>query len=189
MSRERKAGGRRQQAGAMLIELMITMVVLTVGLLGGLALISTAIASNNRNKLDSTGTLLAQSVLEQITARGATSAATFTISDCAGAGHVIDPSGSATGRGAVLTAGGDIDFTLAPTPATNYEMSYTVCNAAGQTAVYDVRWNVTSWTSGGTTTYTKVVRVAARPTGAATPERNSLVYFAVPVTLKGIVGY
>ncbi len=60
--------GRWQRAGAgmSLLELMIACLVLVVGLLGGMILITTTIANNNRNKWDSTGTLLAQKTLEAI---------------------------------------------------------------------------------------------------------------------------
>ncbi len=183
------AKGRRGQAGSTLLELVMAMVVLTVGLLGGLALINLAIATNNRNKLDTTSTLLAQSVLEQILAQGATASNTFTVTDCTGASHVVDPRGNANGKGNGLTKNGKIDFKAAKVP--NYQMAYTVCKAGGQAATYDVRWNVTTWTSGGTTTYTNVVRVSAEPLAAATAQAqgNALAAFNVPVTLTGIAGY
>ncbi len=185
----REGSGKRRQAGSTLLELLLAMVVLTVGLLGGLALINLAIATNNRNKLDTASTMLAQSVLEQILAQGATATAPFTVTDCAGASHIIDPRGNGLGRGAALNAKGNIDFAFSHVPTANYQMSYTACNSAGQTATYDVRWNVTTWTSGGATTYTSLVRVAARPLGAASAQNNSLQSFAPPVTLKGIAGY
>ncbi len=180
---------RRRQAGSTLLELMLAMVILVVGMMGGLALINLAIATNNRNKLDTAGTLLAQSVLEQILAQGATAASTFTVTDCAGNSHVVDPRGNALGKGNGLTKNGKIDFKSAHVP--NYQMNYTVCQTAGQTATYDVRWNVTTWTSASTstTTYTAVVRVAALPLAAETAQTNVLASFAPPVTLSGIAGY
>lgn len=65
----RRATG--QQAGMTLIELLIAMLVLAVGLVGILALITGAIASNSTNKNDSTATMVAQSVMEVIVSRSA----------------------------------------------------------------------------------------------------------------------
>ena len=56
-ARNRKAG-RSNEAGLSLIELMIAMVIMTVGFMATMILISTAIATNNRNKLDTTATAL-----------------------------------------------------------------------------------------------------------------------------------
>ena len=57
---------RKSQAGFTLLELMIAALVMVVGLTGGLLLVMTAMANNNRNRMDSSGTVLAQTTLEMI---------------------------------------------------------------------------------------------------------------------------
>jgi Tfp pilus assembly protein PilV len=157
------------QDGVSMIELMIAGVVMTVGFLGLMILITTAIATNNRNRLDSTGTMLAQAVMEQIksTIVGSSSSS---LSDCAGHTFTID---SAVG-GATLS-GSTVDFTAAP--VTNYSMSYVICNGTQQTT-YDVRWNVT------TVGNNYLVTVGSKMKGQGT----DLKYFALPVTLRAFLG-
>src|SRR4051812_16949777 len=58
--------GAPRQRGFTLVELLISMIVLTVGLLALAGLLGLAIQSNGRNKVDSTATMLAQGVLEEI---------------------------------------------------------------------------------------------------------------------------
>ena len=55
-----------------LIELMVAMVVLVVGMLALMLLVTTSISGNNRNKLDTTGTMLAQTVIDGIAASSGT---------------------------------------------------------------------------------------------------------------------
>ncbi len=188
----------RFQRGLTLIELMMALFVLAVGLAGAMILVSTAIASNNRNKLDTTATLLSQMVLEKILTPGNTNLPPLvgvppvqgppphfvTVTDCTGATFPIwlDPGGPSP-----LTASGEIDFTVPP-PAVGYSMLYTVCRAAGQTAVYDVRWNIRAVKSSPNAIYTKMVTVAARPTGAATNNATKILFFGLPITLRGESG-
>ena len=49
---------RPAEAGMSLIELMIAMIVLVVGMMGIMVMISTAITTNARNKMDTTATAL-----------------------------------------------------------------------------------------------------------------------------------
>src|SRR5205085_12498225 len=56
----------KKQQGMSLIELMFAGFVLTVGMMGSLIMITVAIASNSRNKFDSTGTMVAQMIMEHI---------------------------------------------------------------------------------------------------------------------------
>jgi Tfp pilus assembly protein PilV len=159
----------RRQSGVTMIELMVAGVVMTVGFLGMMILITTAIATNNRNRLDSTGTMLGQAVMEQIksTIVGSSSS---TLSDCAGNTFTIDSAvGGATLSGAV------VDFSAAA--VTNYSMFYVVCNGAQQTT-YDVRWNVSSVGNN------YMVTVSSRMKGQGT----DLKYFALPVTLRAYLG-
>lgn len=179
---------RTRQSGMSLIELMIAMTVLVVGMLALMTLVTTAISSNNRNKLDTTGTMLAQTVLEGIAAQPATAGATFTMSDCNPAGSTtftIATAGAASpGAGANVTAStGNIDFTQAFSGVTsNYAMQYVTCGVSGAKSTYDVRWNVRTLT-----TYTKLITVSARQLGASTTGSN-LPFFSPPITLRTIAG-
>src|SRR5258706_15089115 len=60
---KRKAG---RQSGMSLIELMFAGFILVVGFMGSLILIFIAIATNTRNKVDTTGTMIAQMVIEEV---------------------------------------------------------------------------------------------------------------------------
>jgi prepilin-type N-terminal cleavage/methylation domain-containing protein len=187
---------RRRQAGLSMVELLIAMLVLAVGMMGSMILVRTAIVNNNRNKLDTTATALAQMVLEQITSRSATNATNITIADCTGVNRVINPNGAAApGAGATMLTGGfnsgNIDFSqaFAVPLANNYAMQYITCGpaagtpgaAAGGQVTYEIRWNVTTMTG-----FTKLVTVSARKQIAT--NTGALPYFSVPVTLRGIAG-
>jgi len=183
---------RRSERGMSMIELLIAMIVLAVGLAGIMILISGAIASNNRNKLDTTATTLAEMVMERIAASGPSATNTFTITDCANTSLTIDPRGSTSpGYGAVIFNSGfrvgNIDFAnnTAGTPASGYSANYVNCGANGSSTTYDIRWNVTTLQGG----YSKIVTVSARQiaykdSGTA---RDRLKFFAPPVTLRTIV--
>ena len=183
---------RNRQSGMSLIELMIAMTVLVVGMLALMTLVTTAISSNNRNKLDTTGTTLAQTVLEGIAAQPATLGATFTLTDCnpaAATSWTIGTAGAASpGAGAQLDANGNIDFAgqtysalVAASP--NYGMKYVTCGVSGAQATYDVRWNVRTLTA-----FTKLVTVSARQLGVSTTGAN-LPFFSPPITLRTIAGH
>jgi prepilin-type N-terminal cleavage/methylation domain-containing protein len=187
---------RRGQVGMTLIELMIAMLVLAVGL-GGLShLFIAASLSNNKNSRGATATLLAQLVLEQISAQSPSSTATISLTDCAGNQWAVATTGGAApgGAGALLDATatdynyGGIDptqvYTAVP-PATNvvpgYAMKYVDCGAGGTQSTYDVRWNVINIDGN-----TRLITVSARQQGPS----NVLggVLYAMPVTLRGIGG-
>jgi Tfp pilus assembly protein PilV len=174
-------GSTKKERGMSLIELMIAMVVLMVGVLAVMLLIVVAIGSNARNKRDSTGTMLAEMVLDQISAIpvGA-SPSTVNITDCAANSYTVESAGSASGAGANLS-GSNIDFTQDRTSiTTNYSMLYSVCGPSSDTrAVYDVRWNVRTITANS-----NFVTVAARLRNSGTDPR----LFAIPVTLRTVVG-
>ena len=158
-----------------IIELLFAGVVLVVGFAGVMALMMNAVASNGRNKKDTTATALAQMVLERIQTLPEGSTNTTTVTDCAASPNTwtID---SAVG-GSALT-GGAIDFTAAK--VTNYNMQYVVCDATGQRTTYDVRWHIAA-----ATTHTTYVVIGARPLGAAS---GNLRFFALPVNLRAMVG-
>ncbi len=171
----RRRRGTPSQAGITMIELMIAGVIMVVGFLGMMVLIMTAIATNNRNKMDTNATLVAQMVMEEIKSNIATGSSP-TLTDCGGTAWTIGI--PATSGGAALS-GGNIDFSIDP-PA-NYFMNFRVCTANGGQATYDVRWNV-QLLPGSTTTW--LVTVGSRPRGAT----SDLRYFALPVTLRGYAG-
>jgi len=183
--------GRCRQSGMSLIELMIAMVVRVVGRLALMTLVTTAISSNNRNKLDTTGTMLAQTVLEGIAAQPASAGITFNMPDCNPAGSttwLIATAGPATignSLGAdVVASTGNIDFNLQSYAAVtaNYKMLYVTCGVSGTQATYDVRWNVRTLTN-----FTKLITVSARQLGVSTTGAN-LPFFSPPITLRTIAG-
>ena len=167
----------RGDSGVTMVELMIAGVVMVVGFLGLMILITTAIATNNRNKMDTNATLVAQMVFEEIRSDIATGASP-TLTDCGGTTWTIGVGSNTIGSttGATLS-GANIDFTAAT--VTNYSMLYKVCTANGGQATYDVRWNVQTLTSGAS-----LITVGSKSRGAS----SDLKYFALPVTLRGIAG-
>src|SRR3974390_666994 len=124
---------RRTDRGTTLLELMIAMVVLAIGLGAVTILLVGAMTSNNRNSRDMTATLLAQTVLEQVSAQHVYANGTITISDCAGkVVTVATATGSAgTGNGATLLSDGSIDWTQTYSTllGSNYAMRYVDCSA------------------------------------------------------------
>jgi prepilin-type N-terminal cleavage/methylation domain-containing protein len=176
----------RAERGMSLIELMLAMLVLAIGLGGITILLTTAIASDNRNSRDTTSTLLAQMVIEQISAQHVYTNTTITITDCAGNISTVAtaPGAVGTGAGAKLTAGGTIDYTQAYGSVTaDYAMQYVDCSAAGGARMtYDVRWNVMSLS---TNTTARMITAAARPEAADVSQLGAL-YYALPVNLRSI---
>jgi prepilin-type N-terminal cleavage/methylation domain-containing protein len=175
--------------GTTLIELMVAMVVLSVGLAGTTILLSGTIASDSKNSRDTTATLLAQMVMEQISAQHVYSNATINVSDCAGNSWAIatTPGAAGTGNGATLKSDGTIDFTQSNTGllTTGYAMQYVDCSTAGGVqTTYDVRWNVMNVSAN---TSTRLITTAARPSFSNASQLGG-VFFALPVTLRGIGG-
>jgi Tfp pilus assembly protein PilV len=180
----------RSEAGSSLLEVMIAGLVFTIGLLGSMGLIVTAIANNNRSRMDSTATLIAQRTMERIAAVPATATATTTpsstvsITDCnpdsSSASHSVNTLDSAgTGTGAPLSGGG-IDFSASR--VSGYWMTYYACQTSTgqQQGNYDVRWYVKTITANA-----KLVVVAAERKGKISRHGND---FMLPVSLKMIVG-
>lgn len=171
---------RTRKSGMTLIELLIALSIAAVGMTSIISLFVMSMANNSRSHRDTTATLLTESVLEQILLAGSNNVATIGLTDCLGNNYTINAAGAASpGAGASLTSSGDIDFSQAA-PGSNYSMTYTTCRANGQTSTYDVRWNVMDMAVSGTTVYTRLVRVAAKPNG--TTAANSYI---LPVTLRG----
>ncbi len=171
-----------RERGSSLIEMMIAIAVLTVGLMGTVALIGVSIGTNVRSKRGSTSVVLAEMVIGQISSvpvGGSTTSVTIT--DCAGNSHTISTSGTTGGSGANLS-GGNIDFTQTFSSTAGYMMQYTVCGVnTGEQTVYDVRWNIQTLAS----TKAEFVVVGA--------QYNSITYgnvkFTSPaVNLRTVVG-
>ncbi len=177
---------RNRQRGMTLIELMISLVILTVGLTSLLGLIMTAAASNNRNRLDTTGTFVAQIFIESIVNQPG--GGNVSITDCAGNAITIATAGPATAgssNGANLTGDNSgIDFTQSVgTVTANYKANYVSCGSGGRTATYDVRWNVRTISN-----YSRLVTVSARQTKVlGSGSKVSGVYFQPPVNLRTIL--
>jgi len=75
-SRERGRLDPSAERGISLVELVIAITVLAIGMAGLAVLFSTAIMNNSRSKGDTSGTMLTQTVLEQIAAQPANLALT-----------------------------------------------------------------------------------------------------------------
>ncbi len=179
-----RRGQMHREGGMSLIELMLAMTMLAVGLAGVLVLITTAISSNNRNKLDTEATLTAQAMLDTIAAQ--TTNNSLTVTDCAGTVTTVNTVGSATAGsalGAALTSAGTVDFTQAQSAiASGYKASYVTCGSAGRQITYDIRWNILTIDN-----FSKLITVSARQAGAAQVGANtSLRFFMPPVTLRTI---
>lgn len=183
---------RANQRGMSLVELMIACFVLVIGMLGSLSLIMMAIATNSRNKFDTTGTMLAQMVIEQVnTLPTNTTTTQITLTDCktpthAATDHTVAVIGGDVGvpTGAALVPvtdtdtsrrAGDIDFSEA-SPLTNYHMDWTTCGDAR----YDIRWNIVQ-----VSTRSRLITVSARQ--MLFQGKNANLY-APPVTLRTISG-
>jgi Tfp pilus assembly protein PilV len=173
---------RNPEAGFTLIEMAIAGFVLLVGLTAGMMLIVTAMANDNRSKMDSSATILSQMTIETIAAVPASASTNMTVVDCnpttSSASHTISTTGSTGGAGAPLS-GGAIDFTQSA--VTNYSMTYYGCQAStgDRQMLYDVRWNIKTLS-----TNAKLVTVAAKPIAGGTGAN----FLAVPVSLTMIVG-
>lgn len=174
------------QRGSSLIELMIAMVVLTVGLIGSMAVVGVAVGGDYRSKSDSTSTALAEMVAEKISAYpicsgGCIPAPAVSLTDCAGTLHAITVTGVTGGTGATLTASGNIDYTKAA--VAGYSMKYKECGVTnGMQATYDVRWNINLLPSNDA----ELVVVGAQLTNATTAVSNNVN--APAVNIRTVVG-
>jgi hypothetical protein len=165
-----------------MVETLIASSVMAVCALGLMAYIGTAVATNSRNRFDSTTTMLAQSVAEQIQST-VIGSGTTTLSDCAGTAFSIN---TAPG-GAALTSDGTINFSQTSPPSA-YRMIYVVkspCNPSGvEQAAYDVRWNVELVGDGVSPTNSYRITI-----GAQMQNRGyGNTAFARPVTLRMMLG-
>ena len=74
--------------------MMIAMVVLAVGLGALTILFTTAMYTNTKSNKDTTATMLAQTVMEQIDAQSTNGAANFNITDCQGTAWLVNAVGA-----------------------------------------------------------------------------------------------
>jgi prepilin-type N-terminal cleavage/methylation domain-containing protein len=175
-----------KKKGMTLIELMIALTILAIGLLGLMGLIMTATATNSRNRLDSSGTFVAQQFMEAF--MNQTGSGNVTIRDCAGNTITVATAGPATAgssTGANLTSDNSgIDFTQAVSGVTaNYSATYVTCGTGGMSASYDVRWNVRK-----IDTYSRMVTIAARHNPViGNGTKLAGVYYQAPVNLRSVV--
>ena len=170
-----------------LIELIVAAAVLAIGVGGFTVLLLNGMMSNNRNRRDTSSTLLAQAVTEEIVWAVSNAATAPQMTDCLGNAFNITTTGGASpaGNGAPMTASGDIDFTQATVGG--YSMTYNVCRANNVVVQYDVRWNITNWDVSGGSVYSRRVTVAARAREAINGAgANTARLFAFPATLRTI---
>ena len=185
-------GARSSQAGFSLIEVLFAGGILVIGFMGLMALMLTAIATNNRNKMDSSGTMLAATVLEQIHSTLIGSGNT-SISDCNGVPWPISTDSDAPPGAGALLSGANVDYTEA-TPPSGYHMNFAVGGGGSglcsgpMKATYDVRWNIQAL-PGPANTY--LVTVSAKALGASVGSGGATAaggqLFALPVTLRSFM--
>jgi Tfp pilus assembly protein PilV len=183
-----KPGNRKNpQAGMTFIELLLAGSILMVMSLGFAGLIVGSIATNNRNKVNSTQTMLAESIVEHVSST-LIGTGDSTITDCAGNNFTIE---TVAGGADLTAAGNEIDFSedIAADPAkADYHMDYYVnapCTSSGTLqGVYDVRWNVQLVGGVSDPTNTYLLTVSARLKN----EADGGLLFPRPVTLRLMSG-
>jgi type II secretory pathway pseudopilin PulG len=184
------SASRRRQRGSFLLESLIAMIVLAIGLGGLSSLLIASLYTNHRSSQDTSSTMVAEHVLEQISSQPANSVAALSLTDCAGTAWSISTQGHAQGAGsggsyggdgARLTSGGVIDWTqtYGAVPA-GYAMRYVDCGNGGRQTVYDVRWNLITMS-----TFARMAIISARPSGAPA---NGGLRFVMPANLRTIGG-
>jgi prepilin-type N-terminal cleavage/methylation domain-containing protein len=187
--------GPRAQRGTTLVELMIALLILSVGLGALTTLLATVVASDNKNSKDTSASLVAQMVIELITAQHPNSSAAITVTDCAGNTFTISTTGGASPNGAganLVTSSstmgyGGIDQTQSFSAITSgYSMKYTDCSTVGSVGTaptkYDVRWNVMTIDAN----QTRLITASARVSSGSTQLGGQLLAF--PVTLRAVGG-
>jgi len=175
---------RKRQAGITMIETMLAALILVIGSLSMVGMIVRSVATNNRNKLDSTQTMLATSIAEQINST-IIGSGTSNLSDCAGTTHTID-----TQPGGANLTGESIDYTeniAADVSKNDYHMDYilrTPCTSTGALqGTYDVRWHVDIVGSASDTkTYLLTIGARLKDHG----EGN--MFFSAPVSIRVMSG-
>lgn len=190
----------------MLLESLVAMSILVVGLGGLLVLMVSSLYADNRSRGDTTATMVAEHILEQISSQQASASTSIPITDCAGNTFNMSTvgaplgagnSGSNGGNGANLTTSGTIDwsqaFSTIPTDGSGnvYAVQYVACGTGGTQTTYEVRWNV-MWMNGYTTAsytqntvYSQLVAIAARPVAS---NQVGGLRFSIPANLRTVQG-
>ena len=186
---------REAERGSTLIELMIALLILAAGLGALTTLLAVAVSSDSRNSKDTSSSLLAQMVIEQITAQAPNSTASISVTDCAGNAWTVATAGGASPNGtganlmqtsSSLNYGGIDPSQSVSTIPTGYAMQYVDCGTpsnGGVPTTYDVRWNVMTID----TNQTRLVTASARPLAASTGLLGGGL-FAMPVNLRAVGG-
>ncbi len=175
---------QRPDAGITMIETLMAAGILVIGSIGMLSLIVSAIAINNRNKMDSTQTMLGEAILEQISSTFGpiNGPGTSNLVDCAGNTWAINTTVSGSGTSGAPLSGANIDFSQAQ--VAGWYMNYVVsekCSPTGAVqGTYDVRWHLDQ--IGTSQTY--LITVSSRFKGHG--EGNE--FFSLPVTLRFLFG-
>jgi prepilin-type N-terminal cleavage/methylation domain-containing protein len=173
-----------------LVELMFAMVILAVGLGALNILFIFASETDNKNSKATSSTMLAQKVLEQISAQHPDSIQVISLTDCAGNAWNVNTAGSPapTGTGAKVETDTSSPFYGGLDPSQDfaaipegYAMQYTDCGVGGRQTVYDVRWNIITVDQ-----YTRMITVSARQVSPSNQLGGRL--FSLPTTLRGIGG-
>lgn len=191
---------RGSSGGFSVVEMVIALGVLSVAMIGGLAMVTMGMQRNGSLRTDTTSANIAQTFLEDIASAKANAAPVVQIADCTGAIININTAGPAPGPGALgavvytpadlpLPPGfnvGDINFTQ-PAVA-NYQANYIMCAPGGAQITYDVRWRIdtTGFVDGKGVVWGKLVTVAAVQRGNIT--NNAHNRYSAPVTLRTVVG-
>ena len=184
------SASRRRQRGSFLLESLIAMIVLAIGLGGLSSLLIASLYTNHRSSQDTSSTMVAEHVLEQISSQPANSVAALYSDRLRGNGLEHQHPGTRTGsrkwrflwRGwRPLTSAGVIDWTQSygAVPA-GYAMQYVDCGNGGRQTVYDVRWNLITMSA-----YARMAIISARPSGSAV---NGGLRFVMPANLRTIGG-
>jgi Tfp pilus assembly protein PilV len=170
-----------------MIEVVMAGAVLIIGSLSMIGLIVASIATNNRNKVDSTQTMLAEAIIEKVNST-LIGTNTTQLTDCAGNTYTID---TIPGGANLNTAGNAIDFSeniAADTTKNNYHMNYTLstpCKSTGAVqGVYDIRWNVQLVGGSTSPTNSYILTVSSELLGRGEGDR----LFSLPVTLRVLSG-
>jgi type II secretory pathway pseudopilin PulG len=187
MCQEKSADARpSRDAGFTLVELLITVVVLIVGIVSVAQLVPISIASNLRNRNDSTALIAAQSLMEQMQEQSLTATTAGCPNGNPPVGHYgfCDLNGYGIGLG-INTLATDPEGCTPPNALGRIDFTLPATSCAGYTQTengIELRWTViTLNTAAGGTPYRKVFIVAGRQGGAA-------IFSNVTANLMSVVG-